>query len=88
MNRVADRESFNGPKELSDSASSLDRYLRVTVALPPQTQTRLFLPSLPAPLRIPPVRQFAVLEILLFPKGLLQLRDSLCRLLIHKTWSS
>lgn len=27
MNRVADRESFNGPKELSDSASSLDRYL-------------------------------------------------------------
>ena len=30
------------------------------------------------------MRQFAVLEILLFPKGLLQLRDSLCRLLIHK----
>lgn len=27
MNRVADRESFNGPKELSDSASSVSRYL-------------------------------------------------------------
>lgn len=28
--------------------------------------------------------QFAILESLLFPKRLLQLRDSLCRLLIHK----